>query len=320
MTPAHTVRDPVLEALGLTVLQRDWLSANHSVFAAHPDAPATVVDTGYARHSAMTLALLDHALGGEPVQRIVNTHLHADHCGGNAALQQRDPQVQTWIPQASLAAVHAWDMTQLSYVPTGQHCPAFRATGGLSAGDSLRLGPARWQVHAAPGHDPDAVMLFEPQTRTLIAGDALWEDRLAIIFPELEDQPGFGATRQTLGMIEALAPRRVVPGHGGVFEDVAAALAASRRRLDAFEREPLRHVRHAARALLMFHMMEHEHRERSTLLRWLVGTPLFVAMARRLSGASAIEAWAADLVDSLLDDGLLADHGGVLSLAASPSR
>jgi glyoxylase-like metal-dependent hydrolase (beta-lactamase superfamily II) len=298
MTPAHTVRDPVLEALGLTVLQRDWLSANHSVFAAHPDAPATVVDTGYARHSAMTLALLDHALGGEPVQRIVNTHLHADHCGGNAALQQRDPQVQTWIPQASLAAVHAWDMTQLSYVPTGQHCPAFRATGGLSA----------------------AVMLFEPQTRTLIAGDALWEDRLAIIFPELEDQPGFGATRQTLGMIEALAPRRVVPGHGGVFEDVAAALAASRRRLDAFEREPLRHVRHAARALLMFHMMEHDHRERSTLLRWLVGTPLFVAMARRLSGASAIEAWAADLVDSLLDDGLLADHGGVLSLAASPSR
>jgi glyoxylase-like metal-dependent hydrolase (beta-lactamase superfamily II) len=309
-----------LASLGLTVLQRDWLSANHTVFAEADDVPASVVDTGYARHSAMTLALIDHALAGQPLSRIVNTHLHSDHCGGNAALQARDAAVQAWIPAASEAAVKAWDERRLSYRPTGQFCERFRVDGVLLPGASLRLGPAAWQVHAAPGHDPDAVLLFEPQTRTLIAGDALWEDRLAIIFPELEDQPGFGPARQTLALVESLAPRVVIPGHGAVFEDVDAALAASRRRLSAFEREPLRHVRHAARALLMFHMMEHQRRLRSVLEAWLQATPIFRAMAARAAGAAGASAWGTELIDGLVDDGLLAHHEGVLALTTDPAR
>ncbi|HEY9024504.1 MAG TPA: MBL fold metallo-hydrolase, partial [Burkholderiaceae bacterium] len=76
-------------SLGLTVLERGWLSANQAVFAACGDAPTTVVDTGFCAHADQTLALVDHALGGAPLGRIVNTHLHSDHCGGNAALQRR---------------------------------------------------------------------------------------------------------------------------------------------------------------------------------------------------------------------------------------
>jgi len=320
MTAAPAVRPPAFAALGMSVLQRDWLSANHTVFEAADQAPATVVDTGYARHSAMTLALIDHALAARPVQRIVNTHLHSDHCGGNRALQARDPAVQTLVPEASLGAVQTWDEARLSYRPTGQDCPRFRVDGVLRPGDLLRLGPAQWQVHAAPGHDPDAVLLFEPQTRTLIAGDALWEDRLAIIFPELDGQPGFVPARQTLALIEALAPRRVIPGHGAVFEDVAGALAASRRRLDTFEREPERHVRHAARALLMFHLMAHERRERASLEAWLQRTPIFMRMAAGLAPAGGPMAWGAALIDSLIDDGLLAAHDGQLRLSADPAR
>ena len=208
------------QALGLTLLQRDWLSANHVVFGATADAVATVVDTGYARHSAMTLALVDHALAGQPLKRIVNTHLHSDHCGGNRALQDRDAAVRTLVPLPSLSAVAAWDEARLSYRLTGQVCDSFRVDAALIPGERLTLGHAEWQIHAAPGHDPDAVLLFEPQTRTLIAGDALWEDRLAIIFPEIDGQPGFEQTRYTLDLIESLGPRWVIPGHGAAFEDV----------------------------------------------------------------------------------------------------
>ena len=46
-----------------------------------------MVDTGYCIHAEQTLALVEAALQGAPLQRIVNTHLHNDHCGGNALLR-----------------------------------------------------------------------------------------------------------------------------------------------------------------------------------------------------------------------------------------
>lgn len=310
-----------LACLGLQVLQRDWLSANQTVFPAADGSPATVVDTGHARHARHTQALLHHALRGTAVQRILNTHLHSDHCGGNAALQQQacdGRAVQTWVPANSVGAVARWEEERLSYQATGQICPPFHVHGALVPDQSIRLGVADWHIVAAPGHDPDAVMLFEPQSRTLIAGDALWEDRLAIIFPELEQQPGFAATRATLDRIEQLAPRRVIPGHGGVFEDVARALATSRQRLAGFEARPERHLRHAARALAMFHMMEHTRRERHHLVTWLQQTPVFRAIAAQHPHPGGSQRWATELLAGLLDDGLLQERENWLCLPEHP--
>lgn len=308
----------LLRQLGAQVIQRDWLSANQIVFTA-PASPATVVDTGYALHTDMTLRLVERALGGRPLERIVNTHLHSDHCGGNLALQQRYA-VQTLVPMPSLEVVRRWDEQRLTYRLTGQRCERFAVDGAIAPGGELALGEAVWQVHAAPGHDPDAVLLFEPQTRTLISGDALWEDRLAIIFPELQGQDGFGAARRTLALIEGLAPRCVIPGHGAPFGDVAAALCCSRSRLDAFEQDPSRHAQHAARALVMFHMLEHQVRGRAELEQWLTRTPVFGFSARASRTPLAPRAWAQALVARLLDDGLLCtlddDRVGLAATAA----
>lgn len=306
---------PPFAALGLTLIERDWLSANQIVFAAAPDSPATVVDTGYVTHADTTLALVSHALGAAPLARIVNTHLHADHCGGNQRLQRAWPDVQTWVPQASLAAVRAWDTWALGYARVHQHCPPFIADHGLAPGATLHLGGRPWHVHAAPGHDPHAVLLWEPASRTLIAGDALWQARLAIIFPELDDADGFAPTRATLDLIEQLAPRWVIPGHGPAFADVASALAASRRRLDQFEAEPRRHDAHAARALLMFALMARTAPSRAALQADLQATPVFQQMARRL-GQHDLAAWTDALVQRLLDDGWVAQQGDTLRVAA----
>ena len=296
------------ETLGLAVLERGWLSANQAVFRACGATPATVVDTGFSGHAQQTLALLDHALAGAPLGRIVNTHLHSDHCGGNAALQRRGG-VETWIPAPSMDAVEHWDEDALSYRLTDQPCPRFVADRALVPGGSIALGEAAWQIHAAPGHDMDAVMLFEPQTRTLIAGDALWEQRLAIIFPELVGEDGFGPTRATLALIERLQPRAVLPGHGAPFGDVAQALAASRERVAAFEQHPERHVQHAARALLMFHLLEVRSSGFDELVAWMRRTPIYRTVARRagLDDAGAAE-WAALQLRRLIDDGVLLAH------------
>ena len=295
-------------SLGMTVLERGWLSANQAVFCAQGATPATVVDTGFSTHAGQTLALIDHALAGEALGRIVNTHLHSDHCGGNEALQARGG-VETWIPVHSLPAVAQWDEEALSYRLTDQPCPRFVADRALVPGERIALGEAAWEIHAAPGHDMDAVMLFEPQTRTLIAGDALWEQRLAIIFPELVGRDGFGPTRDTLSLIERLQPRLVLPGHGRPFGDVAQALAASRERVAAFEREPERHAQHAARALLMFHLLEVRESGFAELVGWMCRTPIYRTMARRggIDDSRAAD-WAAGHVRRLVDDGVLVEH------------
>jgi glyoxylase-like metal-dependent hydrolase (beta-lactamase superfamily II) len=302
------------QSLGLTMLERGWLSANQAVFRADGSTPATVVDTGFSGHAEQTLALVEHALAGEVLGRIVNTHLHSDHCGGNAALQRRGG-VETWIPARSLRVVEHWDEDALSYRLTGQPCPRFVAGRGLRPGERITLGAADWEVHAAPGHDMDAVMLFEPQTRTLIAGDALWEERLAIIFPELVGEDGFGPTRATLALIERLRPRAVLPGHGRAFADVARALAASRERVAAFERHPERHATHAARALLMFHLLEVREAGVEELVGWMQRTPIYRMVARRagLDDAGAA-AWAGGHVRRLVDEGVLLEHDARVSV------
>src|SRR5690606_20970435 len=154
---------------------------------------------------------------------LVNTHLHSDHCGGNAALQARFPELETWIPPGLADAVRRWDPFALTYEPTGQYCPPFVIVGALAVGTAIRLGGREWEVHAAPGHDPHSFVLFEPLSRTLISADALWEHGFGVVFPELEGVDAFDEVAATLDVIQRLEPLVVIPGHGPVFTDVRGA-------------------------------------------------------------------------------------------------
>src|SRR6476661_1642196 len=81
---------------GVSVFERGWLSSNGVLFRGlHKTA---LVDSGYATHSEQTVALVRRELGSLPLDLLVNTHLHSDHCGGNAALQSAYPSVTTLVP------------------------------------------------------------------------------------------------------------------------------------------------------------------------------------------------------------------------------
>jgi glyoxylase-like metal-dependent hydrolase (beta-lactamase superfamily II) len=167
---------------GLQVVERGWLSANMVIAQGQQSA---VVDTGYVRHEAQTLALVRAAFGQSGPQLLINTHLHSDHCGGNAALQGHYPALRTAIPPGLAESVRHWDADALTYAPTGQTCPLFRFDTLLQPGTEIRLGDRLWQVHAAPGHDTHSVVLFEPKARVLLSADALWERGFGVVFPEL---------------------------------------------------------------------------------------------------------------------------------------
>ena len=281
---------------GVSVFERGWLSSNN-VLLVGPDRTA-LVDSGYCTHADQTLALVEGALQGRPLDVLVNTHLHSDHCGGNAALQARYPALQTHIPPGHAAFVAQWDPHTLSYAPTGQECPQYRYDVALVPGDTLPLGAQLWQVHAAPGHDPHSVILFEPERRTLISADALWERGFGVVFPELDGVGAFDEVAATFDLIESLAPRVVIPGHGTVFTDVAQALQVARQRLDGFVRSPAKHHQYAAKVLVKFKLLDAQRLSRAALLGWLTQTPY----VQSLLANSYVDMATPDLLDRLLGE------------------
>jgi glyoxylase-like metal-dependent hydrolase (beta-lactamase superfamily II) len=238
----------------IRVLERGWLSSNN-VLLFDDDGSATLVDTGYVTHREQTRELVRHALQGRTLARIVNTHLHSDHCGGNAELQ-RVFGGTIHIPPGHAGAVARWDEDELTFVATGQQCERFSYDGLIEPGSEIRMGGFAWQVRAASGHDPHSVVLWAPEPGVLISADALWQNGFGVIFPELEGESGFAEQRAILEVIESLAPRIVIPGHGAPFTDLGAALKRAHARLDALSASLERNARHAAKVLVKFYLLE----------------------------------------------------------------
>lgn len=273
---------------GVSVVERGWLSANCIFFRGLTST--AVVDTGYCTHSAQTVALLKDQLGERALDFILNTHLHSDHCGGNAALQLAFPDVQTFIPPGLAIHVQNWDPAALTYLPTGQECPRFHVEGLLHQGSEIQLGDQMWEVHAAPGHDQHSVILFQRATGVLISADALWENGFGVVFQELEGHKAFDEVSMTLDLIESLRPRVIVPGHGSVFFELTTSLETARRRLDGFVQNPTKHASHAIKVLLKFKLLDVQRIHLAALCKWASETPYFALVLRRwFPGRSLIE-------------------------------
>jgi len=264
---------PTLATAGVTCLERGWLSANNILIRG--EGPTALVDSGYSSHAPQTLALVAANLEGTPLDLLLNTHLHSDHCGGNAELQRAYPALRTLIPPGQAASVTNWDPVALTFEPTGQSCPRFTHQGLLTPGTSIRLGSLNWDIHAAKGHDPHSIVLFQAEHRLLISADALWENGFGIVFPELEGVSAFDEVAATLDLMEALTPTTVIPGHGRVFNDFSGALARARSRLEQFVSQPDKHRRHALKVLIKFKLLEWQSVSMGALLDWVLATSYF---------------------------------------------
>lgn len=292
---------------GLHVFERGWLSANNILFT---DSEKTLmVDSGYCTHASQTLSLVEAVLGDRPLNVLVNTHLHSDHCGGNAALQIRYPALQTLIPPGHAQQVAQWDPVALMHLPTGQLCPRFKFDQTLEPGTEIRFGPINWEIHAATGHDPHSLIFFEPHSRILISADALWENGFGVVFPELEGDDAFAEVAGTLDLIERLHPATVIPGHGRVFCYAPEVLDKARQRLDSFVKNPLKHARHAVKVLLKFKLLEVQHQSFNDFTQWAIATPYFMQIKERFFNDVPIGPWIDQLCTELIAGGAARKDG-----------
>jgi glyoxylase-like metal-dependent hydrolase (beta-lactamase superfamily II) len=244
---------------GIEVIERGWLSSNSILLCDGNEA--TLIDSGYVSHAAQTVELVRTALGGRRLARLINTHSHSDHIGGNAAVKEAFG-CRIGVPEGMAPAIENWDEEALLLSVADQQGAPFGLDHTLAVGERLMMGGLEWQALPAPGHDMDALVFHSADARVLISGDALWRDGFGILFAEvIGSGGGLEAAQATLEAIARLPVDRVIPGHGAPFVEVDEALAAAFARLRYFaagrrphgpQRDPGLCDLHAARAASRF--------------------------------------------------------------------
>jgi len=272
----------------IQVIERGWLSSNNILF--FEGGSATLVDAGYVGHAPQTVALVKSALaarrGTVALGRLINTHSHSDHIGGNAALQAAFG-CRIVIPAGIERMVTEWDTEAMMLDTAKQRGERFAHDAVIEAGSEFEMGGLTWRALAAPGHDMEALVYHCAEKRILISGDALWQDGFGIIFGEVMGRKdALPATRNTLEMIGRLGVDIVIPGHGAAFDDFDGAMARAMRRLESFEADSMRVARNAVRACFTFNLLDLQRLREDELAAYLKSVPIFHNVNQRMLGFS----------------------------------
>ena len=265
---------------GICVIERGWLNCNQVVLSSNEEN--TLIDSGYGRHAAATLAIVESALPGvrKKLDRLINTHCHSDHMGGNAALKAHYG-CRITIPAGEAKHVRPWTTESCGSKMMDHYVESFDFDDTIAPGDKFVAGGFTWQAYAAPGHDMDALMFYCEELSALITGDALWHIRhggMGLVWPHVDHETGrnafIDAALQTMDQIEQLNPRIVIPGHGAPFDEVPMSINGVRNRLNVFADNPEKNARHVVKALLVFALLDKQSMRLSELPGYLAGVPI----------------------------------------------
>jgi glyoxylase-like metal-dependent hydrolase (beta-lactamase superfamily II) len=158
-----------------------------------PGHVPTLIDagTGEPQH----LDALEHALKGARLAQVLVTHTHVDHASGAAAIARRMPHVRflkmPWPEQDA-----AW---RVRWEP-------------LTDGDSVAAGESVLTAVHTPGHSPDHLCFWQPESRLLFCGDLAWKGSTVVIPPSHGGD--IAAYLASLQRVIDLAPAEMLPAHG----------------------------------------------------------------------------------------------------------
>jgi len=159
-----------------------------------------LIDAGVG-HASHLDALASAAASGP--SHVLVTHAHSDHITGAPAIHQRWP--------GAMLSKHPWPARdpQLPWARLDEGAIVPTDDGDLT-------------VLHTPGHSPDHLTLWHPESRTLFAGDMLVQGSTVVI--PASHGGSLAAYLQSLRRMLQLNPARAFPAHGPVIEDPAALI------------------------------------------------------------------------------------------------
>lgn len=168
-----------------------------------PGRAPTLVDaaTGEAAH----LSALEEALGSDRLAQVLVTHAHQDHADGSEPLAARWPGAAfRKMPWPERDRAHAVEWTPIA---DGEVIPA--GDGALRA------------IHT-PGHAPDHLCFFDEAGGILFSADLVVPGTTVVI--PASHGGSLSQYLASLRRVQALAPARMLPAHGGPIDDPQAIL------------------------------------------------------------------------------------------------
>lgn len=200
----------------------------------YPDGGAAVIDTGLDDESGRRVLKALREADALPLRTIINTHSHADHCGGNAFLQKRTEAV-TWAAPLEAAVIEN-PYLEPFYLSGGDPFPALKNKFVMAKPSRVdrRLGSenpelAPLQVVPLPGHAPEQIGVLTPDG-VLFCADAFFPCTIL----DKYYLPYFAQVRTALNTFEKLAAFQAayyLPCHGELATDPTPVLAKNRARL-----------------------------------------------------------------------------------------
>jgi glyoxylase-like metal-dependent hydrolase (beta-lactamase superfamily II) len=237
----------------------DWLSVIErpfpsSVLAVIRGPRPIVVDPGSLTDADQLPGLFeDGGVDQAEVGLVLCTHYHSDHVGAVATLQQTGVEV----------AAHAWDAGMVNARDPGacasrwlaQPVLPYRVNRALREGDVVSTNAVDLHVIHTPGHTLGGISLWEPESRTLLCGDALHARDTPWIGTPHEGAGSIPRALLTLDRIEELDPVCIASGHGPVIDDVVTAIARTQERLAGWQTDPAAGALYAAKRILTYRLM-----------------------------------------------------------------
>lgn len=142
--------------------------------------------------------------------KLINTHFHIDHVLGNQFIAD----TYKLTPEMHREAMYFFNIQpQIAQSYGIQYKGSPEPKHFLEEGDSLRFGNTTLTIYHVPGHSRGSICLHHPESKTLIAGDVLFQESIG-----RTDLPGGDYETLIHGIktkLFILDPKtRVYPGHG----------------------------------------------------------------------------------------------------------
>ncbi|MDZ7592110.1 MAG: MBL fold metallo-hydrolase [Rubrivivax sp.] len=210
---------------GARTAQNEGLNANIGLVVTA--AGALLIDSGATFQSARQIHDAVKAVTPQPVKWVFNTGGQDHRWLGNGY----------FLAQGAEIIAHAGGQADMKN-RGNDHLVGLQAALGTKADGTVPTLPTRWLAgnderlelggvvfefrHRGGAHTPGDTMVWLPQKNVLFTGDVVYVNRMLGVLPVSQTKKWL----DTFAVIEQLAPKVLVPGHGDV-TDVATAQADS---------------------------------------------------------------------------------------------